>query len=141
MKVKRDCSFHYPDETSVICHSARHRSTFRLSSDATKTIFPKNGNPYQRIFTGCRLAFKSFWYWSKQEQNAINAFIEAIGEEKGWKQADKEACLASRPDWSFSERKRPGFEYLSATRAEGALTIHHSADSWRELHHETARAI
>jgi hypothetical protein len=137
MKTLRDCAFHFPNHKSVICHSARHRSTFRLSADATKTVFPKNGNPYQRAFTGCRLAFRSFWYWSRQEQAAINAWIEAIEEERGWEQADKEACIASRPGWKFSERKRPGFGYLSAARADGALAVHHSANSWRELHYVT----
>ena len=137
MKTPRDCAFHYPNASSVICHSARHRSTFRLSADATQTIFPKNGNPYQRAFTGCRLAFRAFWYWSKQEQSAINAWIEATEEERGHEQADKEACIASRPGWTFTERKRPGFGYISATRADGALVIHHSANSWREIHHAT----
>jgi hypothetical protein len=135
--MKRDCSFHFPNHKSVICHSARHRSTFRLSADSTTTVFPRNGNPYQRVNKGCRLAFRSFWYWSKQEQSAVDAFIEAIEEEKGWEAADKAACIASRPLWTFQERKRPGFEFIQATRRDGALAIHHSADSWREIHYLT----
>jgi len=135
--MKRDCSFHYPNASSVICHSAAHRSTFRLSVDATQTVFPKNGNPYQRAFKNCRAAFRAFWYWSKQEQASIDAWIEAIEIDAPLATADRLACEAARPGWAFSERKRPGFEFIQATRADGALAIHHSASSWREIHHAT----
>lgn len=138
MNTPRDCSFHFPNHKSVICHSARHRSTFRLSADATKTVFPKNGNPYQRAHKGCRDAFRAFWYWSKQEQASIDAFIEAIEEERGWARADKEACQASRPGWTFTARRgRFGGIEITATRADGAFQIRHAADSWREIHHVT----
>lgn len=137
MTITRHCSFHFPNAKSVICHSAIHRSTFRLSIDATKTIFPKNGNPYQRVFKNCRDAFKSFWYWSKQEQAAIDSWIEAIEIDASLKTADRLACEASRPLWKFTAQTRKGFEHVTATRKDGALTLKHSANSWREIHYLT----
>jgi hypothetical protein len=133
----RHCSFHYPNKTSVICHSAIHRSAFRLSADATQTVFPKNGNPYQRAFKNCRKAFNAFWYWSKQEQAAIDSWIEAIEVDASLKTADRLACVNSRPGWTFTEQTRKGFEAVTATRKDGALQVRLSANSWRELHYLT----
>jgi hypothetical protein len=135
--MKRNCSYHYPNASSVICHSATHRSAFRLSADATQTVFPKNGNPYQRAFKSCRAAFRAFWYWSKQEQASVNAWIEAVEIDAPLATADRLACQASRPGWTFTEQTRKGFEAVTAKRKDGALEITHSADSWRELHYLT----
>jgi len=133
--IKRDCCFNYSkDHKSVICHSAAHRSTFQLSINATTTVFPKNGNPYQRAFKNCRDAFRAFWYWSKQEQTAINVWIEAIQVGASLNTANRLACIASRPLWTFTEQTRKGFRSVSATRPDGALTIKQSADSWSEIH-------
>lgn len=118
MKITtRHCSYLFNNrKDAVICHSARHRSTFRLSATATQTIFPKNGNPYQRAFKNCRLAFTAFLWISTLGQDAVDAFIEAIEIDSSLDTAERLALSAKFPGWTFKRVKSDRFPYVRATR-------------------------
>jgi hypothetical protein len=142
MKTTRDCSFLFnKDKSSVICHSARHRSTFRLSANATTTVFPRNGNPYQRPFKNCRQAFHAFLYWSNQGQSAVDAFIEAIEVDSSLETAETAAFQASRPGWTV--RRTPchtgkGKGLLYAFNIAGGFETRVGGVTIQELHKLTA---
>jgi hypothetical protein len=137
MNTTRDCSFLYNrDKSSVICHSARHRSTFRLSRDATTTVFPRNGNPYQRPFANCRRAFHAFLYWSEQGQAAVDSYIEAIELDSSLETAETAAFQASRPGWRI--KKYPCHtgkgSLLSAANTAGGFEVRVGGSTIQELH-------
>jgi hypothetical protein len=100
-----------------VLHSGIHRST----------IFISASNPFHSALR----------YWHKQEQAAINGLVEAIVDGYGEEQAEENACKKARPEWTFERRTRKGFQFIAASRRDGALAIHHSADSWREIHYLT----
>lgn len=115
--MKRDCSFLFNNSRdSVICHSARHRSTFRLSANATSTIYKKDGTIYQRAFKNCRLAFASFLWVHKLGQAAVDCFIEAIEIDSSLDTAERLALSAAFPRWTFQQVKSDKFAYYRAFR-------------------------
>ena len=135
----RPCSFLFSKcGTFVICHSALHRSTFRLSSTATITIFAKNRLfPYERPFKSCREAFFLSQYWLRQEREAVDCFIESI--EAGNRLNDiEEACFqVSRPTWKVTKLKTKTGIVLIATRPSGNLEERVAAGTFRHLHART----
>lgn len=104
-------------EAGAVIHSGVFRSTCFISTDSP--------------------AYAPLRYWHKQEPAAFSAWVDQIVGDASVEGADEAACRTVRPGWTFNARKRKGFEFIQATRADGALVIHHSADSWRELHHVT----
>lgn len=142
MTPTRHCSYLFnPRKDAVICHSATHRSTFRLSSTATQTVFRKDGSIYQRAFKNCRNAFAAFTYWSGQGQAAVDCFIEAIEIDSSLHTAERLACAAVNPGWSLSSVKGTGKikgRLFTATRHEGGFQTILSAGSWQALNERIA---
>jgi hypothetical protein len=139
----RACSFLFSkDGLAVICHSARHRLCFRLSATATETVFPKNGNPYQRKNSACRNAFFAFQFWSKQGQRAVDAFIEAVEEGASLETAERNTFTASRPAWTAQRvpgtgKNATSLGEITARRKSGRLVESIGAFTWRHLHTRT----
>lgn len=133
----RHCSYNFNSKRdAVICHSAIHRSTFRLSSIATQTVFKRDGSIYQRAFKNCRKAFSAFTYWSKQGRDAVDCFIEAIEIDASLDTAERLACAAVNPGWSVTSAKgtgKLGGRLFTATRHESGFQTILSAGSWQEL--------
>lgn len=139
----RDCSFLFAkDGKSAICHSARTRSCFRLSEDATTTVFPRNGNPYQTPNKANREAFWAASYWFAQGQAAVDAFIEATEAGASVETANRLAFHASRPGWEAKRNKGTGSNKgqgeITARRKSGAAVESVGAFSWVWLHARTA---
>jgi hypothetical protein len=135
--ITRHCSYLFnPRRDAVICHSATHRSTFRLSSTATTTVFRKDGKLYQRAFTNCRKAFSAFQYWSGQGHDAVDSFIEAIEIDSSLHTAERLAISAINTNWKFSSVKGAGKlkgRVCTAVRHEGGFQTILSAGSWQDL--------
>ena len=62
----------------AVTHSAVHRSTEFFSRDATLTVFPKNGNPYQRKDQYSRDLFSALQFWKPKGDEAIDAFVGGL---------------------------------------------------------------
>lgn len=133
MTLTRHCSYLFnPSRDSVICHSARHRSTFRLSAKAETTVFKKDGSIYFRPFKNCRKAFDSFLWIHPLGQNAVDSFIEAIEIDSSLDTAERLAVASAFPDWTFSKWRTNGFTYCLAIKA-GKVETRIGAETWKEL--------
>lgn len=62
----------------AVTHSAVHRSTEFFAREATVTVFPKNGNPYQRKDQYSRNVFEALQFWKIQGDEAIDAFVGGL---------------------------------------------------------------
>lgn len=130
MTLTRHCSYLFNTRRdSVICHSARHRSTFRLSATATTTVFRKDGTIYQRAFKNCRLAFTSFLWVSTLGQDAVDCFIEAIEIDSSLDTAERLAISAKFPGWTLEKTKSDKLIYYKASKGDTVV----GGLSWQDL--------
>lgn len=106
-----------------VIHSGIHRSTAYVHPDDVPD------------------SFFSLQYWSKQEQDALNAWIETIVDGGTLEQAEAEAFKRSRPDWKVRIAKPKqafaGGGELIASRGDKLPEII-AANTWRHLHARTA---
>ena len=109
----RESSFHFSSK-GVVLHAASQRST----------CFVETSSPWH----------SQFRYWIKQEQSAINGFIEAAV--AGY-EAPENACKQSRKGWKFREGKSKNGRDISAERSSGKLVERFTASSWEEIHYLT----
>jgi hypothetical protein len=126
------------NSAGAVLHSARYRSTIHLSEKSTRTVFPRNGNPYERKDKRSRDLHFSAVYWQGQSEKAIHAFVEACFDGHTADKADEAATRSARPDWSFRVTYAGGGRIITATRPDGGLVRSESALSWRWIHHRTA---
>jgi len=116
----------------AITHSAVYRSTEFYSRDATQTIFPKNGNPYQRIDKHSREVFSVLTYWSKFGDEAIDGLVGAIFDNLSIEDCEHTAIAKRHPEWTFSSVKYRG-NLFTATLNDGKFQTRISALSWQQL--------
>jgi hypothetical protein len=110
----RDSSFHF-SRAGVIIHAASQRSTAFIPA-------------------GTEL-HSHFRYWIKQEQAAINGFIEAVVAGHSDEQSRENACQQSRKAWKFSKRKgHLGKGEIIAVSQAGGFETRHAGYSWEEIH-------
>lgn len=105
-----------------VIHSGIHRSTAYVHPDEHPD------------------SFFSLQYWNKQEQEALNAWIETIIDGGTVAQAEAEAFKRSRPAWEVRQVKPKqafagGGELIASTG--GKLPTIAAANTWRHLHART----
>lgn len=138
----RKHGFHFlPSCQALILHSATHRCTEYHSADASSTVFPKNGYPYQRKNQYSRDVYFAAQYWLAQSETAAQAFIEHVFDGGEIERAERAAFVADRPGWSVHRNKGTGKNRgqgeIVARRQSGACVESIGAFSWRHLHAKT----
>ena len=117
----RDSSF-CVSRSGFVIHSGIHRSTAFISKDE------------------CPDSWFAFQYWSKQGQQAINAFIVAIIDGASLDGAERNAFHATRKGWSVILPKSCGTQGnfdLVAVRTRAGIQTRVGAATWRHLHART----
>jgi hypothetical protein len=110
----------------VVIHSGVHRSTAFIS--ATNPEFSDS--------------YFAASYWLKQEQSAVNGFIETIIDGGSLEDAEREAFRRSRPDWSVQLPKSKGTQgnrQFTAIAKRGGFETRVGAFTWRHLHARTGK--